>query len=323
MLFSTGGNAARDKLSAVHLPSLSLLTTHFRPGDRLLTTTGMTSAATSLASRMAAQIMAEYPDLWPETVRALIVHSARWTSEMESMHLPRIGRPNNKSGYALLLRCCGFGVPDRDRALWSVANSLTMIVQQDLTPFMKDSSNRIKTSDMHLHDLPWPIEALQSLGGTPVELRITLSYFIEPNPTQRGTRSRYRYESHGLRFDVRRPFETVDEFRRRINAAAGSEANRNDQSGDDPNLLIGSQNRHKGSLHQDVWRGTAADLASRDSIAIYPSAGWWKSRRALGRYESKARYALVVSILAPEVNVNLYAEVANQIESLVPTEVEI
>jgi hypothetical protein len=30
-------------------------------------------------------------------------------------------------------------------------------------------------------------------------MRVTLSYFIEPNPSSRG-RSKYSYESHGLRF---------------------------------------------------------------------------------------------------------------------------
>ena len=71
-----GGNAAKDVLSAVWTASLSLLTTHHRPRDRLFTTANATSAATALASRMAAQIMAVYPRLWPETIRALIVHSA-------------------------------------------------------------------------------------------------------------------------------------------------------------------------------------------------------------------------------------------------------
>ena len=71
-----GGNTARDALGAVWMPSLSLLTTHHRPAERLFTTVNATSAATALAARMAAQIMAEYPALWPATVRALIRESA-------------------------------------------------------------------------------------------------------------------------------------------------------------------------------------------------------------------------------------------------------
>ena len=74
-----GGNAAADSLSAVTMPSLSLLTTHHEPANRLFTTTNATSAATVLAARMAAQVMSTYPDLWPKTVRGLIVQSAEWT----------------------------------------------------------------------------------------------------------------------------------------------------------------------------------------------------------------------------------------------------
>ena len=73
-----GGNVAEDSLGAVTIPSLSLLTTYHRPALRSFTTNHATSAATALASRLAAQVMEAYPDLWPETVRALIVHSAEW-----------------------------------------------------------------------------------------------------------------------------------------------------------------------------------------------------------------------------------------------------
>ena len=109
-----GGNVARDRLGAVCLPSLSLLTTHHRPGDRLFTTANATSAATALASRLAARIMAVYPELWPETIRALIVHSAEWTDAMKHMFLPE-ERPATKADYLRLVRRCGFGVPNLDQ----------------------------------------------------------------------------------------------------------------------------------------------------------------------------------------------------------------
>ena len=314
-----GGNAARDGLSAAWMPSLSLLTSHHRPLERLLTTTNATSAATALASRLAAQVMAAYPDLWPETIRALIVHSAEWTDAMKRMFLPA-GRPSKKD-YQRLVRRCGFGVPDLARALWSVANSLTMVVQERVHPFKRESSGQPKLRDMHLHNLPWPRDVLESLGETQVEMRVTLSYFIEPNPSQRGFRSRYRYESHGLRFDVKRPLETTDAFRRRINLAARDEEEGTHRGDTDPSWLIGSQQRHRGSLHGDIWRGSAAELASRGSIAVYPALGWWKTRPALERYDREARYALVIGIRAPETNVDLYTEVANRIDVSIETEI--
>ena len=81
----------------------------------------------------------------------------------------------------------------------------------------------------------------------------------------------------------------------------------------DPAWLIGTRGRHRGSLHSDIWRGTAADLASRGVIAVYPTTGWWKTRPTLERYDKAARYTMVVSIRAPEVDVDLYTEVENLI----------
>ena len=304
-----GGNSARDSLGPVQMPSLSLLTTHSRPAEKLFSTTNATSAATALASRMAAQIMVEYPEFWPETTRALIVHSAEWTDAMKRTYLP----PNPaKRDYQNLLRRCGFGVPDVTRALWTARNSLTMVLQNSLTPFKKEKGKAPSNREMHVHQLPWPQDVLEELGETTVEMRVTLSYFIQPNPSRRG-RSRYRYESHGLRFEVKRPFESLGAFQARINAAARSGNAGSGSTEDDPFWLIGKQGRNRGSLHGDIWRGSAADLASRGCMAVYPSVGWWRSRPGLKQHNRVARYSLVVSIRGPETDVDLYAEVANQI----------
>ena len=229
------------------------------------------------------------------------------------------GHQSNKRDYAELVRHCGFGVPNLDRALWSVSNSLTMVVEEHLHPFRREGSET-RLRDMNLHQLPWPLEELQELGETQVEMRVTLSYFVEPNPSARGFRSRYRYESHGLRFDVKRPEESERDFRTRINVAARDEEERTRNRGSDSGWVIGPQNRHKGSLHSDIWRGSAADLASRGTLAVYPALGWWKTRPRLERYDKPARYSLIISIRAPEVDVDLYSSVANQITTSVSIE---
>ena len=68
--------------------------------------------------------------------------------------------------------------------------------------------------------------------------------------------------------------------------------------------------------------GAAARRTSRvvDASPFTPAVGWWKTRHGLERYNQAARYALVVSIRAPEVEVDLRTEVANQIG--VPIEIE-
>lgn len=313
-----GGNAAKDALGAVRMHSLSLLTSHHVPRERLFTTANATSAATALATRMAAQLMAAYPDLWPESIRGLIVHSAEWTEAMRRSFLSEASP--SKSAHAHLVRHCGFGVPDLDRALWSISNSLTMVVEAYLHPYQREGSKQPTLRDMNLHRLPWPLAELEALGETPVEMRVTLSYFIEPNPSERGFRSRYRYESHGLRFEVKRPHESEGDFRARINAVARDEEEGTLARGGDPGWLIGKQNRHKGSLHSDIWRGSAADLASRGTLAVYPALGWWKTRLRLERYDKAARYTLIVSIRAPDIDVDLYTAISNQIAAPVVVE---
>ena len=41
--------------------------------------------------------------------------------------------------------------------------------------------------------------------------------------------------------------------------------------------LLGPKAIQAGSLHCDLWRGPAIELASHDAIAVYPVGGWWKS----------------------------------------------
>jgi hypothetical protein len=305
-----GGNAGKDALGAVGIPSLHLLTTNNLPIERLFATTNATSAASALGARMAGQLMAAYPALLPETIRALIVHSAEWTQAMRTAYLP-INRQATKTDHVNLIRHCGWGAPQLDRALWSAGNSLTLIVEDSLRPYQKGN----KSKDMNLHSLPWPKEQLQALPpDTQVELRITLSYFIEPNPSARGTSSKFHYPSHRLRFDVQRPLDaTTEDFVARINAAAEREDDDDPIDPKDPNWILGDRQRHRGSLHQDIWFGNAAELASRGFIAVYPAKGWWRTRPAQERYNLPARYSLIVSIRTPETNVDLYTPIAQQV----------
>lgn len=314
-----GGNAAQDATSAVWMPSLSLLTTNADIADRLFTTSNATSAATALAAGMAARLMAEYPDLRVETIRGLMVHSAEWTPEMCRQFLSNPSNPS-KRDVANLVRHCGFGQPDLARALWSVENSLTLICEDSLHPFKREGSKAPSLRDMNLHQLPWPLGEMEALGEAEVEMRVTLSYFIEPNPSSRGIKSRYRYESHSLRFEVKRAYESEEEFRTRINVAARDADEQNaTSSGNDPNWLLGTRNRHRGSLHSDIWMGSAAELASRGVIAVYPVSGWWKTRPKLERFDQIVQYSLIVSIHVPKVDVELYSA----IENMLVTQVEV
>lgn len=310
-----GGNWATSGDACDTPDDLGLLTTHRDPTTRHFDIFRATSAATALASHLAGRILAAMPRRWPETVRAMMVHSAEWTPAMRQ-HFDAATSEQQKQS---LFRKYGYGVPSYERAALSTANDLTLIVEDEVEPFWRESGGPVRMRHMNLHNLPWPRTQLEEISDREVELRVTLSYFIEPNPGERGWLRRHRYASHGLRFEVKRGLESLDEFRRRINAAAAAE-----EEGLPP-VRSGSDNwrlgriRNAGSIHSDCWRGTAAELAQRSAIGIYPVGGWWKENPQHQRYGRRVRYALVVSIRAVGSAVDIYTPVQTQIST--PTQI--
>lgn len=313
-----GGNVARSPSGTDFDWPLAFqrLTTKRRfPDPRPLTVTRQTSAATAQAAHLAASILAEYPTIWPETVRALMVHSAEWTPAMKA----RLDAATQRKPRDALHRRYGMGVANLTRATRSANDALTLVAESVIHPF--DGEGRMR--EIHFHSLPWPTEVLSGLGEATVRLRVTLSYFIEPNPGSRGWVRRYSYASHGLRFDVRRVTESNEAFRKRLNqlALAEEEKRPTPVASDSQEWLFGPDYRVSGSLHSDIWTGTAADLADRGAIAVYPVTGWWKELKSRDRSERGARYALVVSIETPGQEVDIWTPVAEQIG--VPIEITI
>lgn len=87
-----------------------MLTTGADVASRPLDTVNATSAAVAEAAYMAAELENAYPNLWPETVRGLLVHSARWSRAMIDRYSPK-GSPEDMAakGRRRLLRACGYG----------------------------------------------------------------------------------------------------------------------------------------------------------------------------------------------------------------------
>jgi len=311
-----GGNVAHDGKGGLDssVPDLCLLTTHYLPTtERPLVITCGTSAATAQVARMAAILQSEYPDLWPETVRGLLVHSARWTKRMEDA----LGDPEKASMTAREnhVRRYGFGVPSLARAARSATDALTLVAENVIRPFTDGGTYR----DMHIYDLPWPKEELARLAGATVRLRVTLSYFIEPNPGRRGWAKRYSYQSHGLRFRVKSGAEqTQEEFKKSLSRAALDEEEAKPDHVPTSGWFVGDQASKRGSIHTNIWTGAAADLAERNVLAVYGVTGWWKEQK---RERCEAPYSLIVSIETEAATEDIWTPVANQVG--VPTSVAI
>lgn len=320
-----GGNKIIDVLYNFHSLDHSVLTTERKFIDNYFTSSAGTSPATAQAANFAAQLQVKYPQLWAETIRGLMVHSAEWTDEMKRQFLPpRVG----KKSYENILRTCGYGVPNLQRALYSAKNSLVLIAQNEIQPYIFDGSI-VKTNEMHLYELPWALEALLDLGEIPIEMKVTLSYFIEPAPFSMGKipNNKYKYASCGLRFDLNRPSEKKDFFIKKINKIDNDLAKENGEilaSRENSKWLYGEDTGiNNGSVHSNVWKGTAAELATSNLLAIYPVMGWWKERKSAKAYNNKLRYSLVVSIKTPDIETDIYTPIANLVKIPVSTSVNI
>lgn len=306
-----GGNAGIDGTGfTTELDDLSILSTYHRPQEKQLSSILATSASTAQAANFAGQISTLYPNMWPETIRGLLVHSANWTQAIWDQFY--IAGNSEKKNIERMLRICGYGVPDFNKAQQCASNSLTLIAQETIQPFeSKETGTEYKTKDMHLHELPWPVEALRDLPGeTPVTINITLSYFVEPGPGEIGWRDKYRYRSHGLHFDMKNPTENIEEFILRSNRAARDDPD-GDYRGSSVPWTIGVQHgRTRGSIHRDWWRTTAAEAAACNVVGIFPRTGWWKDRNHLRKGSTQTRYSLIVSVMTDDQDVELYAPVA-------------
>jgi hypothetical protein len=292
--------------------ALSLLTTDYQFPSRVFTTCAGTSAAAALAARAITELWSDYPMLWPETIRALFVSSARWTNRMRS-HLPE--NPI-KGDYGRLFQRYGYGVPDMERARRSAANALTLIVEDTITPFRKGkkpSADHVH-NEMKLFQLPWPVEQLRKLSNTPVRLRVALSTFIQPNPSEPARGSKFGYASHNLRFKLNRPNEGRSEFIARISRL--EEQPEGPVIEEEDGWLFGRNRRDVGSIHIDELTCPASDLARRNILAVHPVAGWWKKRTVAEPETRSAPFALIVEIDAGTVEADLYSEVQTAIENL-------
>lgn len=305
-----GGNDGLLKNDLLDVESLKLLS--IKPVDisgNHLSTFGDTSGATALASKFIAELYYYYPDFWPETIRALTIHSANWTDQM----LSNISEESNQKKYReeiiKVISKVGYGVPNLKKAKYSAENSLTMIIERELKPFKLDGSV-IKTNEFHLFDLPWPQDVLTEIAEEEVTFTITLSYFIEPNPGNKRYSKSSFYRSHGLRFKMIDSNESLPSFKSRVSKALRDTSYEKEGS---ENWLFGSEIRDRGCIHKDIWKGSAADLVTRNKIAIHPVGGWWKDRKKLGKYDNKVRYSLIISIDSENQEINLYNEVLNKI----------
>lgn len=316
-----GGNLAiSGPLTDASVPTFCALTTsHRHTHGQPLGQMAMTSEASARAAHLAARVWSVEPKLRPETVRGLIVHSASWTPTM----MEQFNGINDR------LLACGYGVPN-ERVASECAQGIATIFVEDVMPNAvieeepkKKAPKRPTTKatepkvrrKVKLYRLPIP-ESLLVDSDPDVELRVTLSYFAEPNKFGRST-----FHGLDLKWDMQGPQESGDEFLQRINVLKrlrgpdGKPVKVATKKSFDWD--IGIQLRSRGTVQSDRWSGKMSALVGDKLIAIVPVLGWWDQRRNLKT--QNMRFSLTVSVFGPGV----YAAIKPRIEAEALVRVEV
>jgi hypothetical protein len=297
--------------------SLSLLTTGSDNGAPLVPFEA-TSAAAAQAARMAARLASLHVGFWPETIRAMMVHSAEWTAPM----LAALGDTPGKRARYDLIRRFGYGVPNFERANASALNHLALFAQAEMQPFKIEKGR--KFNECHYYTLPIPRHMLEQLENEIVEMKVTLSYFIDPNPGLSANVDAQRYQSHGFRFDHQRKNESVQRFKRRVNPSERDNPLLRPATSEpaDPRWMLGEDSISAGSLHCDVWTGPAIELLNRNTLCVKPVNGWWRNRATPDVCNRKSRYALIITLKARNAALDIYTPVRTSIGLPLPIEIE-
>lgn len=280
-----------------------------------------TSASTALAWNFLWILSAKYPELLPQTIRWLMIHSSDWSRSLLNQFWISNLKSTNKESIKNMMKCIWYWIPNIEKALYSKENSLSIIIEEDIQPYKKEWSN-CKLNEIHFFELPWPKSELLNLWNTEVKLKITLSYFIEPSPWEKWWKNKYKYQSYWLKFELNNITETKDEFISRINIDARNEDYEATTTSWSDRWLIWTA-RNNWSIHSDCWIWTASELANCNILAVYPLWWWWKDRPNEWKSNKKTNYSLIVSLETDEENIELYTTIKNMIDVRVAVPIEL
>jgi hypothetical protein len=315
-----GGNIGFDgQLADTGIETLTTLTTAREFLTKPLGLICQTSEATARGARLAALAWHAEPNLRPATVRGLIVHAASWTPVMRDQF------PNLDERLAI----CGWGVPDLEFASACANDRATVIFEDEMPNAIRviESMDRggpgagSKSTEtkfkriVKLFRFPVPEDILLAEPDRIVELRVTLSYFPEPNTFRRQV-------SHGLdlTWDMQGPAETEAAFISRINKLArgerpGAGAKNKKKRTKTFEWHVRTTRRSRGTVQSDRWVGPASFLAGPKMLAVVPVLGWWERRPALR--ELAMPFSLIVTVRADGL------DIYNPIRVAVESEIEV
>lgn len=314
-----GGNIDQANLSASPETAILVANRNFASGEaeQPLGFHYGAGLAAAKVTNLAGRVQAQYPQAGSNLIRALIVNSAEWPKPFVDTCAGSSDHPLSKEARQMLLRLCGYGVPQPEKALSANAHCM-VFVAEDLFDWTKDDKNSsgrypAKVSFFSIHLEP------DDLFGLPPATRLRVSVTLAYNPPVRKTQRR-RYQAVDIRWELKRRDETGEDFQARWMAGADT-TDEEGEGGDEvdlprprpwpwelkPALNPGGRVR-RGSLIRDWFDVYAHELPHRlELVTLATVAPWRKPPEPLTQ-----RYAVVVSIETLDETIPLYDSVRVQ-----------
>jgi hypothetical protein len=300
-----GGNLSRDLTAA--LESAILVADRNYASGESPSPLGFqigTELAAAKVTHLAGRIQAQHPQASANLIRALIVNSAGWPqSFVEHLHNTPDEATLSKEARLLLLRTCGYGVPQPDKALSANSRCLVFVAEEQFS-WSKDDKNSTGRYPAKVSFFTIRFEP-DDLFNLPPATRLRVSVTLAYNPGVRKTQRR-RYQAVDVRWDLRRRDEASEEFREKwlaevndseeeVDAATIKQTERSKSRAWPwelkPVLNPGGSVR-RGSLIRDWFEIYAHDLPpTLDLVTVALVAPWRRPPESLAQ-----RYALVVSV---------------------------
>jgi hypothetical protein len=304
--------------------------TMFPPGPPFDRDATGTSFATPKVARLAAQLQQLLPAEPTLLYRALIVQSARWPAwaehiltdlrhrDPEDPEFDYLRREQLLTEASRIIRCMGYGIPDKSRATSNTDHRTTFITSGEIP---------IRARDCHIYQVPIPPEMRGPADEFDIRIDVTLSYVAQPRRTRRNLR---RYLSTWLDWKSSKLGEDINDFRLRAmkeeTEAEGVQATvlpwtlqQSSSTG-----FVRNTKRSNGTVQKDWALVKSNKLPNDFCIAVVGHQGWSRDP------DSAARYALTVTLEIVGQEISIYEplraaviELQAQIEAEVTPEVEI
>lgn len=305
-----GGNltyAPDRELKALPEASVLVAGSNSQPGQSLGFRWGSGLAAARV-SHLAGQIQARYPQASANLIRALVVNSAEWPEGFRNSFGADDTETLSKETGQQILRLCGYGVPQADKALAANARCMVFVAEDEFS-WIKNEANKSRRYPAKVSFFEIRFEP-DDLFRLPPATRIRVSVTLAYNPPVRKTQRRH-YQGLQIRWDLKRRDETSEEFWARWMAEAALGEN-NEEDGQvskarpwpwqlKPVVNPGGRLR-RGTVVRDWFDISIQDLPQTlEIVAMASVAPWLKPPEPLAQ-----RFALVVSVESLDQKIPIY-----------------